>query len=156
MADALSKTSGPQAVAGFAARWSRKVALPAHPVPATNGYRPIQHADELHRLALAYRNCLRTLVASAMEGRSSFAELAHSDETAVAHLICIQGSWVLDQIWSRDNHAPLPAVEDFAIKYLASHGIPQREVWMRQAHAWSPLRRLTHVYDFGEDVDVTR
>lgn len=154
MTAALAVIVKPSAIPSFANRWAQRVPLPAHPAPARGGYRPIESSADLHRLGLAYRNCLRTHLAAALEGKSAFAEIAHASGGGVAHLMRIGDAWVLDRVWGPGNRPPSPAIDRLAVEHLAANGILKRDRWMRQTHNWQSLRRLTQVYGFGDDFDV--
>lgn len=142
MVTAASRIHTNAGVARFAERWSRKLALPPHPVPATDFYQPIGHARELARIAIRRRNCLRSKIVDSLEGRLAFAEVAIAGEEAVVALVNRRGGWMLDDVYGHRNAAPSRPLVALVIQHLELHGIPVRPPASRDEAKWRSLSLL--------------
>ena len=142
MCRALAATESMQNVIEFAGKWSFRAKLPGHPVPRADFYIPVEHAGELKRLAIGYRNCLRNLLANALDGRAAFAVVKHNDEEAIVHLIHHRGQWALHEVCGPDNRLPDSALYEVATRYLHAQGIQKRSRSRSADSKWMPLRRL--------------
>lgn len=127
---------------GFARRWAQKVRLPDHPVPPTSFYRPIVLAAELARVAIQKRNCLRSYLPSALEGRTAFALAAHKDHSAVVSLVRRAGNWCLDDVYGYRNSSADVELVRFVVEHLARHGVAARPRPSSVDGTWAPLSRL--------------
>lgn len=122
-----------------------------HPVPASNSYRPIDTARELHRIAAKFRNCARRYMVDFLdeEAGHAFAEVSLRKEGAVAHLRRRESGWRLEGVFGPRNMMPSDELRRHVTDYLAQHGIepPQRG---SSNSAWSPVRRITasYLYEF--------
>ncbi|MDH7975703.1 hypothetical protein QH494_26250 [Sphingomonas sp. AR_OL41] len=150
MIEALESLGDMGDVRKFAQRWAFRVRLPHHPVPATDGYQPIDDAAQLRSTALQYRNCMRNYVGNALEGRSAFAVVAGETAEAIVHIVRENGVWLLDAFYSRDNISPNRALVDHWTAYLGSHGILARDDRRRSVRRWASLRRLAGHFDYEE------
>ena len=142
MVTAASKIHTNGGVARFAERWSRKLALPPHPVPATDFYNPVGHARDLARIAIRRRNCLRSKLVDSLEGRLAFAEVEIAGEEAVVALVKRRGGWMLDDVYGHRNSAPSRSLVGIVIQHLELHGIPIRSPSPRDEMKWKSLSLL--------------
>lgn len=131
-------------------KWSLKLTFPAHPVPIVRGYESITTGAQLREAAIRLRNCARTYIPHIMEGRSAFAVVTAGDHEAMVHLTRHGDDWALDNIYGPGNAAPEEAVEQFALRYLANHGVARRRV-NRSERGWAFLRRLGGYHDYELD-----
>ena len=142
MCRVLSSAKKMDEVIAFASTWSFRAELPAHPVPKTDFYDPIEHASDLKCIASKYRNCMRSMLANVLDGRSAFALIRIDEAEAVAHLVNHQGSWQLLEVCGPNNKPPTAALLAQATNYLKGHGIERRHRFRSDASKWQPLRRL--------------
>jgi hypothetical protein len=147
MSQVLAGVRTQEHLSGFARRWSMKATFPAHPVPPSDFYTPINTGEELQTSARRFRNCSRSHVARILEGRSSFAEVRIEEGSAVVHLICEGRNWVLEDIYGPSNDRPANEVEDAAEKYLKQFGIGRSSPIVVDS-PWASLRRLTGRFEF--------
>lgn len=143
--DAFASASSKDALTNLARRWALKARLPKHPVPASNTYRPITNGDELRRVALRHRNCMRMYLVNILERRSAFALFQHDDQEVVVHLLATEGGWELDRFYNRSG--PISsATRKNAEGHLRQHGVrfQSRSTTTRPL---DPIRRMTAQYD---------
>lgn len=143
--DALASASSKGALTNLARRWALKARLPAHPVPASNAYRPITNGDQLRRAALRHRNCMRMYLVNILEHRSAFALFCHDDQEVVVHLLATDAGWELDSLYNRTGPISL-AARKIAEGHLRQHGVlfQSRSTTTRPL---DPIRRMTAQYD---------
>ena len=142
MALAASRIRTKTGVAKFAERWSRKLALPPHPVPETDFYQPVSHARDLARIAIRRRNCLRSKIVESLEGRLAIAEVKVLGEDAVVALVKRRDAWMLDDVYGHRNAAPSRPLVALVIQHLELHGIPVRPPASRDEAKWRSLSLL--------------
>jgi hypothetical protein len=143
--DALASASSKDALTSVARRWALKARLPEHPVPASDAYRPITNGDELRRVALRHRNCMRMYLVNILEQRSAFALFRHDDQEVVVHLLASERGWELDRLYNRTG--PISsATRKNAEGHLRQHGVrfQSRSTTTRPL---DPIRRMTAQYD---------
>lgn len=133
----------------WARRWAFRVQLPAHPVPSTEWYRPIRSGEDLKKMALRQRNCLRNYLANALEERSAFAVVSHGKLEATVHLIREGTRWVLEDVYGIENSQPDPELAQRTTAHLARHGIAPRGQRARPHRRWAALRTIAGHMDFG-------
>ena len=97
VAAALAQAITHDAITDTGRRWSLKVSLPRHPVSASACYTPITTGDELRRVALRYRNCVRSYLPNILEERSAFALFRQGDDEAIVHLVRTGDGWRFDR-----------------------------------------------------------
>lgn len=151
MISAFPRGGSPRTIARFLLRWSHKLALPPHPVPAAPGYRPAECAADLRHWSSRHHNCLNSYVGRALEGRVAFAEVEVDGAFAIVELVHHTGGWVIEGVWGAGNRPPLKAVSDRAVAYLARHNIHRRDRRPHPDHPWSAYRRLTRRWEGAED-----
>lgn len=142
MCRALTAVRKMDEVIAFANHWAFRAELPAHPVPQGDCYFPIERASDLKRLAHTYRNCLKSMLANALEGRSAFAVIRNEEEEAVVHLVHHQKVWQLLEVCGHNNVRPSATLFAKAAVYLKSRGIEKRSRFSSTKSLWQPLRRL--------------
>lgn len=104
-------------------RWAFRAPLPAHPVCASNLYRPITTGEQLHRTALRFRNCTRSYIANVLEGQSTFATVHFGKQEAVVHLVQRDGSWHLDRLYGAGSEPVTPQLRSMTEDHLVAHNI---------------------------------
>lgn len=126
-------------------RWAVRCRLPDQPVAATQSYRPIQTAAELHRMARRYRNCSMRYLIEALDGFSAFGEFHPSDDGPgmVAHLRRRNERWEIEGLFLKSNARPNLDRRMEAYEFFAGAGITKRELDRVPEGAWSSLIRLT-------------
>lgn len=126
-------------------RWAVRCRLPDQPIAAMQGYRPIETAADLHRMARRYRNCGMHYLIEALDGHSAFAEFLATDDGPgmVAHIRRRNGLWEVEDLFRRNNARPSLEQRLKAYAFFASAGILQRERERTPEGPWSSLRRLT-------------
>lgn len=123
--------------------WVLKAKAPPHPVPPCSWYRPVTTGAELHRLALAYRNCSRRYIPDLLdpEAGHAFAEVRESGRGAVVHLTRERAQWTLEGMYGPRNERPSRELADQIRDYLAQHGIVIERHRHRRSE-WDVMRKL--------------
>lgn len=116
-----------------------------HPVPATEGYRPIETARELHKIAAKFRNCARSYTIDLLDHDAghAFAEVRKGTHAGVAHLRQREGKWSLEGVYGPRNIRPASALRQHTIEHLQAHGVHQRERPSTSNSKWNHVRRMT-------------
>lgn len=153
MVGALAAVTTMEDVGKFAKRWAFRVALPRHPVPASEGYEPVKDTADLRKLAIDFRNCARNYVGNALEGRSAFAVVTDLSSQAVVHLIRAGDRWSIDDFYGRGNAPPDRNLTNRWTEYLAQHGVRMRH-FSQSAHRWASFRRLAGHMDYELDFEA--
>ena len=133
----------------WARRWAFRVQLPAHPVPSTDWYRPIESGEHLKKMALRHRNCAKNYLADALEEQSAFAVVSHGKLEATVHLIREATGWVLEDVYGIENSQPDHELAQRATAHLARYGIAPRGQRPRPHRRWAALRTIAGHMDFG-------
>lgn len=117
----------------------------AHPVPPTDGYRPIETARDLHKIAAKFRNCARSYTIDLLDHDAghAFAEVRKGVHTGVAHLRQRDGKWSLEGLYGPRNIRPASALRQHTIEHLQAHGVHQRERSSTSNSKWNHVRRMT-------------
>lgn len=152
MVAALAAVSDMDGVRKFAKRWAFRIALPDHPVPAIDGYRPIVETAELRKLSIQFRNCARNYLANSLEGRSAFAVVSNGEVESVVHLVRQKDRWCIDDFYARENMPPDRGLVERWTKFLASHDITARQFRRDSTRRWGSLRRIAGYVDYEEEV----
>lgn len=151
---AISSVSNGRQLTRLWDRWAARCPLPASPVKASAGYRPVETADDLRRLARRYRNCAARYVPEALEGTSAFGEILPADGQpgVVVHLRHRADGWEIDGLFLKHNGRPNPDQREHACDFLHAAGVKRRETANVPEGEWSSLRRLTlrPLWDYGE------
>ncbi len=151
MARALRSVSTTTRLTDFMRRWSLKLSLPDHPIPASQQYRPIVSGKHLADTALRYRNCMRRYLTSALDRKSAFAEFVHDEEAAVVHLVYRGEHWWFDEVYGLGNGLLGSAARESLMRYLAHRGVTSREYRGPSGSPWIALRRLSNEYGYDAD-----
>lgn len=151
MLEALGKATTFEDIRAWARRWAFKLNFPAHPVPKSPVYTPIESANDLKEMALHYRNCARSYLTDVLDARAAFATISTGKESAVAHLVWERGRWWLDDVYGRRNAAPSRALIARAHSHLADHGVLPRDTQPLPMRRWSCLRRFVGQFEFEDD-----
>ena len=136
-------------------RWAGRCRLPAQPVQAAPGYRPIETVAELRRMARRYQNCSMQFSVEALDGHSAFGEFLKQDglHEMVVHLRRLNGIWEIDGLFLKQNRRPSVEQRERAHEFLLAVGISQRERPKKAEGQWGSLRRLTSrmLWDLEEE-----
>lgn len=141
--DALARVGCAEDFPDLWERWAMKCRFPAHPVPAGPAYLPVTSGSGLRRLALSYRNCMRSYLSRVLDEQAAFAEAHYRAESAVVHLSRSSGTWVLGGMYGLANGPVSGTLRSQVVSYLASHGVNEPQHHHESAGAWRVLRRLT-------------
>jgi hypothetical protein len=151
MLEALGKATTIEDIRAWARRWAFKLNFPAHPVPISAIYTPIQTANELWKMATEFRNCARSYLTDVLDARAAFAVVATDNERAVAHLIWERGRWWLDDLHGHRNAAPSRVLIGLARSHLADNGVLPRDAQSHPTRRWSCLRRFVGQFEVEDD-----
>ncbi len=154
MTRALSGAETSDHIRAWAQRWAFRVRLPRHPAPPGDGYNPVRTAEELKRLAVRHRNCMRNYLSNVLERRSSFAVISEGNESAIVHLVRERGTWVVDDVYGSGNSTPDSKLVQRAMLHLARYAIVSRDKRSRPFRPWAPLRRIAGQFDYEQDWDL--
>jgi hypothetical protein len=152
MVKSLATVTDMEGVRKFAKRWAFRIALPDHPVPAIDGYRPIVETADLLKMSIQFRNCARNYLANSLEGRSAFAVVSNGEVESVVHLVRQKDHWCIDDFYARENMPPDRSLVERWTKFLASHNITARQFRRDSTHRWGSLRRIAGYVDYEEEV----
>ena len=136
-------------------RWAGRCRLPESPVKPSAGYRPVETADDLRRLARRYRNCAARYLPEALEGSSAFGEIlpGAGQPGMVVHLRNRPQGWEIDGLFLKHNGRPNSVQREHAEDFLHAAGVKRREKVGGPEGEWSSLRRLTSTPFWGFDED---
>lgn len=152
---AITSVSDRQQLTKLWDRWAARCRLPAPPVKAADGYRPVQTADDLRRLARRFRNCAARYLAEALDGFSAFGEFLPSEGSPamVVHLRLRPDGWEIDGLFTKHNGRPAPEDRQRARDFLHAAGVRRAEQVKKPEGPWRSLHRLTSrmVWDLDDD-----
>lgn len=142
---AITSVSDRQQLTKLWDRWAARCRLPASPVKAAPGYRPIETADGLRRLARRFRNCAARYVPEALDGFSAFGEFLPNNGSPgmIVHLRLRGGGWEIDGLFTKHNGRPAPEERQRARDFLHAAGVRLREHVKQPEGPWRSLHRLT-------------
>ncbi len=130
--------------------WALQIPFAPHPIPETQGYRPIRDGAELRRTALRYRNCSRRYMTASVSGDSTFAEYTDADGRQA--LLCLEkqdGAWIVDGVYVRRNRQVPSDLDERVREFAARHGIQERRSVECKDEATAALKRFTRsIYDW--------
>ncbi len=154
MARALANVDTGDQIRAWAQRWALRVRLPEHPAPPSDEYHPVCTAEELKRLAVRHRNCMRSYLPNVLEQRSAFSIVGEGKASAVVHLVRQRGRWVVDDVYGSGNSTPSPKLVEQAMSHLRRHDIVSRIEQPRLPPRWAPLRRIAGHFDYEQDWEM--
>ena len=130
-------------------RWAEKLKFPPHPILASEEHVPITTGEELRRVALRYRNCVRHYITQIMQRESAFSEYRYAGRSAVIHLRLRQRGWTLEGIFGHRNERVSTPMLAAAEQFFGERG-----VWTGRRPGddgeWAVLGRLSErlMFDF--------
>jgi hypothetical protein len=143
-AAALREVQGKRGLAKVFQRFVLRCRARQHPVGATDSYRPIQSAEELHKIARRFRNCARTYTIDLLDEDSgtAFAEATHEGEGVIVQLQREGDVWRLDGLYGRCNKQPSSAAREHIEAFLSTNGVDV-EKRKRVQSKWDAVRQFT-------------